>query len=272
MSAALVVFSDLHIGSTVGLCPPNVHLDDGGKYTASKAQQWLLSCWKQAWKRVAKLTDGMQTIVASNGDLVDGDHHGTYQLWSRNPEDQIETACDLLSPVQQAAHSLFIVRGTEAHVGGTGWMEESIATRLNTEPCPATATYSWHRLPIQIEGVHFHVAHHSSMGGKELSRGTSAAGLAVDTMTYCASKRLTMPDVVIRSHNHRWADSGTTYPVRAVSLPAFQLGTSYIHRRSPFAIADVGLCVFICEDGEYTMHPIRFQPAEDRYWTLRSTS
>lgn len=267
--AAVVAFSDLHIGSTVGLCPANVELDDGGRYGATKAQMWLLDCWRRAWQQVAKLTEGYEVLAVCNGDAVDGDHHGTFQLWSRNPEDQIRVACEMLAPVQQFAHRLLMVRGTEAHVGGSAWLEEAIGHRLETEPCPATGTHSWYRLPLVAGGVRFFVAHHASMGGKELSRGTAAAGLAVDTMTYCAIHRLTMPDVVVRSHNHRWADSGTTYPVRAVGLPAWQLGTAYISRRTPMSVADVGLCVWLCEGGSYAMHPIRYTPKEDRWWTLR---
>lgn len=269
MKTALVVFSDLHVGSTVGLCPANVTLDDGGRYAATKAQLWLLDCWRRAWADVARLAAGYELWAVSNGDLCDGDHHGTYQLWSRNPEDQIRTACDMLSPVQQLAHRLFVVRGTEAHVGGSSWFEEAIAHRIDAEPCPVTATHSWYRLPIIVSGVRFHVAHHASMGGKELSRGTSAAGQATDTLTYCAEHGLTIPDVVVRSHNHRWADSGTTYRVRAVGMPAWQLGTAYINGRRPNSIADIGLCVWLCDAGRYTMHPIRFQPKEDRYWTSR---
>lgn len=269
MRIALVVFSDLHIGSTVGLCPANVTLDDGGRYAATRAQMWLLDCWRRAWAAAAKLCEGYEVWAVSNGDLIDGDHHGTYQLWSRNPEDQIRVACEMLSPVQQITRRLFVVRGTEAHVGGSAWMEEAIAHRVEAEPCTVTGTCSWYRLPLLAGGVKFQIAHHASMGGKELSRGTAAAGLAVDTMTYCAAHGLSMPDVVVRSHNHRWADSGRTYPVRAVCLPAWQMGTAYVSRRTPMAVADVGLCVWLCEAGEYAMHPIRYQPKEDRYWTSR---
>jgi len=37
----VAVVADTHPNSTVGLCPPEVELDDGGTYHASKAQRWL---------------------------------------------------------------------------------------------------------------------------------------------------------------------------------------------------------------------------------------
>ena len=46
------IVSDVHAGSAVALCPPQVPLDDGGMYCASKAQSWLWENWGDFWKQV----------------------------------------------------------------------------------------------------------------------------------------------------------------------------------------------------------------------------
>ena len=55
-SAQVVVTSDHHIGSTVGLCPPEVYLDDGGEYKQTKLQAeawkfWDKDFWPYVWKQ-----------------------------------------------------------------------------------------------------------------------------------------------------------------------------------------------------------------------------
>src|SRR5690554_3562020 len=83
----VVCVSDLHCGSTVAVCPPTLHLDDGGEYHASDAQRWLWQLWREFWERVERERDrdDADLYVVYNGDLVDGDHHNTPQIMSRNP-------------------------------------------------------------------------------------------------------------------------------------------------------------------------------------------
>jgi hypothetical protein len=46
----LAVVSDLHLNSTVALCPPEgVTLDDGGTSEPSRLQRWLWDCWEDDW-------------------------------------------------------------------------------------------------------------------------------------------------------------------------------------------------------------------------------
>jgi hypothetical protein len=86
----LAVVSDLHAGGTTALCPPSIALDDGGEYNASKAQRWLWQCWGQFWDRAQSVRDEHAATFYQifNGDLVDGNHHGTTQILSGNPNAQ----------------------------------------------------------------------------------------------------------------------------------------------------------------------------------------
>ena len=56
-SELLVVVSDLHCGSDVGLLPPSSNLSTGNTIGIGKnyAQEWLWDCWTDAIKQVKKI-------------------------------------------------------------------------------------------------------------------------------------------------------------------------------------------------------------------------
>ena len=67
----LAVLADTHINSTVGLCRPAVHRDDGGEYLASVAQRWLWECYQDFLRRTTQLAAGARVIGVVNGDALD---------------------------------------------------------------------------------------------------------------------------------------------------------------------------------------------------------
>ncbi len=142
----VAVTSDHHTGSTLGLCPPEgVRLDDDGKYTPSKAQLWLWACWADYWTLVRTMRDRHKAELRCvyNGDLSEGDHHGTSQIISRNPEPAAYISERVFSiPGDLKPERQFVVRGTEAHVGPSGATEEAWARRMKAEKNPETKT-SW---------------------------------------------------------------------------------------------------------------------------------
>lgn len=116
----LAIVSDIHAGGTTALAPDEILLDDGGKYVASKAQRWLMECWREYWQRIADLRTEhkAELYVVFNGDCVEGDHHKTTQIMSANPNAQ--AACwtaAVTVPLALKPDHVVIVRGTEAHVG-----------------------------------------------------------------------------------------------------------------------------------------------------------
>lgn len=264
MTTILAVVSDLHTNSTVGLCPSGVQLDDGGQYRASKAQRWLMSCWMNFWTQVTELQAQFQAPlwVVSNGDAFDGDHHDTYQIITRNHADMLSIAAQVFETIPQW-EQLFIVRGTPAHVGKGASLEETLAADLGATGDPDAGTASWWHLPLECDGVRFDIAHHGSMGSLPWTRANAANKLAAVTVFDYAGGQL--PDVVIRSHRHQYADSGGNFPVLAVQSPAWQLPTEYVRKFQPAALADIGGLVFICHEGQYTWKAIRYRPQRRRY-------
>src|SRR5262245_51985783 len=97
----MVVVSDMHCASTLGLCPPQGHkLDDGGEYKPSDVQKKVWAIWEEFWNIwVPKVTKGEPWDLLVNGDAIDGDHHRTTTTISRNLHDQFRAATDCLAPI-----------------------------------------------------------------------------------------------------------------------------------------------------------------------------
>ena len=132
MSVLLAAVGDTHIGSTVGLCPRRVELDDGGTYEASKSQRWLRECWEDYWQQVkARKRKKTRVVALLNGDLADRNRHSKYQLVMINRAVIQRMMLDVLEPVLDIADAIIVVRGTEAHVGGSSEMEEWLAADID---------------------------------------------------------------------------------------------------------------------------------------------
>lgn len=263
----LLLASDTHCGSTVGLCPPEgVRLDDGGEYKPSKAQAWLWWCWEQALSTTAEAVSetGGEFWCVLNGDLVDGDHHKTTQIISGNPEAQsyvAKRAFGLLTDMRP--QRLFVVRGTEAHTGNSGSAEEAIAKSIGAERDPETHLWSrWH-LRLRVHGRLFDVQHHGKGLGKlPHTKQNGANALAWRVWSAYQERGREAPAVVVRSHLHQFADSyGAHRQTRGLFLPSFQLKTAFVHKVAADEIADVGaVIVVVFPDGRLDVRPVLFEP------------
>ena len=95
----LLIASDLHSNSTVGLCKPVVKLDDGDQVHAGTARRWLWQTWQDILKTAkAKRRGDLYAIL--NGDAVELDtKNRSLQLITRNQEEAISNAVDTLEPL-----------------------------------------------------------------------------------------------------------------------------------------------------------------------------
>jgi len=152
--ALVVLTADQHCNSEVGLCPPMVALDTGAHHLASPAQEWIWTQWQTFWDRVEALKQGRTLYVVFNGDVPDLNQHDQTRLVSRNQDVILELAAEALERPMALADYAFMIRGTEAHVGRAGWMEERIAHDLHCVQDPDTDLWSWWHLDLDVEGVH----------------------------------------------------------------------------------------------------------------------
>lgn len=264
----LAVVSDLHAGGTTALCPPQVSLDDGGHYTASKAQRWMWEQWGNFWDEVEQRQKAARAdlVFACNGDATDGNHHGTTQILSGNPTAQAAVVNEVLSvPLSLKPKKLLFTRGTDAHVGPSAAFEERIATGLYKDGRPVvidpeTGNGSHWNVTLDVDGVMVNFAHHGKIGGRPSTKMTAVNSQALDIWTEHAMRGERHPDIAIRSHMHRHADSGRTYPTRLIQTPAWQLATSYVYRVAPNTLADIGGIIITVTGGRYKVATRLYRP------------
>lgn len=261
----LAAVSDLHSGGRTALCPPLVTLDEGGTYQPNEYQsKWLWPNWTLHWRQVGDMRATLKArlIVVIVGDLTDGDHHDTPQIISRNMATQHKIAIANLQPILDLKPDhIFVIRGTETHVGKCGAWEELIAREIGAEPAIkpriktdgtilAEGIYSHWWLPLYLNGVMFDIAHHARGSGRPWTRGNPAMMQAAQITMEYAETGDRIPDIAIRAHTHIKADSYDNYPVRVLQLPAWQMPTAYVHRIAPGSFPHCGGVVVECETGE----------------------
>lgn len=271
MDRRLAVVSDIHAGSTVAVCAGPVELDDGQTVQPSEAQRWLADLWEEYWAWIAA-NRGDWLGVLVNGDLFDGDHHGTFQLMSRHPGAQGAIARRLFEPIfDLKPDAVFFVRGTESHVGQSGASEEGFAKQCAEAGLPVvqdpTGGYSWWHFRGRFGATLVDAAHHGRIGGREWTKHNAVANQAADIMLSHAQSGDPIPDLVIRSHLHTHSDSGHNYRCRVVQTPAFQLKTGFAHKVVADKVADIGgLLVTLPDTGLATVEARITRPTRSPAW------
>ena len=114
----VVVISDLHCGSSVGLMPPVfARVDEGPALRQNKPQRWLWRWWEDFWgKWLPSVVGKGKWALVINGDLVEGCHHRNVQI---HPDVIVHKriAEDVLIPVSSGSEATYVIKGTECHTG-----------------------------------------------------------------------------------------------------------------------------------------------------------
>ena len=236
-------------------------MDDGGMMMPNRIQRWLYDCWRDAWDARFDALLGAHkpdrfTLVL-NGDLTEGIHHGSPQS-SPLVGQHFRAAHKLLEggPLKYKPDFVHLIRGTEAHVGRVGELEEGLARTLKAEGThmvedPDTGQVSswWRR--VVIDDTRIDIRHHGRLGQRAHTRGPYDRWYSQDIELEHYLDGVAPPHLALRSHNHRYADSGKSHrwTTRLVALPCWQAMTSYAHRITAESLSDVGMVVFIVKDG-----------------------
>lgn len=247
---AVIVVSDLHVNSTTAVCQRRFNLDDGGSYYASPLQRALLNSYRQFIRDACKITEGYRRIVIFNGDVGELDtKKRSIQLITFNKANILRMVFDIAEPFVDIADAIVVIRGTPAHTGKSSWLEEELARDLDSDLVIPSSNeiYSHYHFVRRIGNVGFDVAHHSRMSQMRHTQKAYAQRLALDTMDKYKDRGQKPPDVVIRSHNHRRADSGHNWPTFAMYTPSWQLPNQYVFRiGAENDAADIGGDIFLC--------------------------
>lgn len=274
----LAVTSDQHPGSTIGLCPPEgVRLDDGGFYKPSKAQKWLWERWeKEFWPRVAEVRKAHNALLhlAFNGDAAEGNHHGSTQIVSGNVEVQSYIMDRVFSvPLALAPDAVYVIRGTEAHVGPSGASEEALARSWARKGVPVvqeseSLAWSHWQFRANLHGVLIDFQHHGRTGGRPWTELSAVENAAAEIALEHLRAGEQVPNLVFRSHMHKHKDTGEHSFPRLIQTAAWQLKTAFGHKVAANKIAHVGgHIVLIQPNGTFTVENMIFRPALPKAWS-----
>lgn len=254
MTKAIIVVSDLHIGSYTGLLPPDgIKLDNGSITPASPVQEMLLSFWQHFWHEFVPFYTRKckDILVEVNGDIIDGNHHEAVDLIP-NVMTQRKAAVELLQPIRNK-YKMAIVRGTEAHGGKSDQDTEAIAEELDCIQDKETGNYSWWQYWVSCSDVLFQFAHHIGTTSSAAYETSAPMRELVAGLVESAQWGQRMPDVFVRSHRHRYIP--VSIPAQGnkdISLyitPAWQTRTPHVERIDRMRLPHIGGIIFICEDG-----------------------
>lgn len=240
----IVVISDLHCGSVFGLWPDKFVLSDGGTRALNPGQDFLLRCWRDAARRVARWCNVAAYVV--NGDVIDGvqrRQEGVEAVTVDRP-DQAEAARVLLQEFVDAAGCapMFFVQGTEYHDARNGAEVERVAEKLGGVSYGGVGMgrYSKEVLDLSWDGVNFNFAHAISVSSG-LYRETAPGREGVWSALSGKSGKLPHADVITRSHAHYFVHVEHESKNIAIT-PCWQLQTRYMRRHSVYRmVPSVGL-------------------------------
>ena len=269
----LVIISDLHAGCQFGLCPPDgIALDGGGNYAPSPLQIKVWDIWQEFWQSwVPTVSRGEPYAVVVNGDSIDGTHHGSVTQISHNMADQANVAKKILEPVVSGAAALYMVRGTEAHVGKSGQEEERLARTLGAKP-DRFGRHARDELFIEIGGVLCHIMHH--IGTTSSAQHEASAINAEMAREFNESARWgeRVPLFVVRSHRHRYAR--VSFPARVDTnkhvesigfcTPGWQLKTPFTYKIAGARLSPPQLGGAIIRNGDEDVYSRHFTRVIER--------
>jgi len=242
----IVAIADLHVGSSVALWPPKIPLPDGGHYNLSKAQRFLLDCWKDASRRVRRLKPDVITLL---GDAVQGTSIRDGQLVTNRTDIQALAAYQLLKPWRECTKRFYMVKGTPWHEGKASEALGLLSEMLEAEKDPATKQRGWWEINLQLPGGSgpvVNLSHH--LGATRVSWYEVTTLLRDMLMKRSEEARWYGAEglrtkLFVRAHRHRCAGVFVAPDLQAYTIPAWQLRTAYAFKRSIVTLPHIGYMV-----------------------------
>jgi hypothetical protein len=254
--------SDIHINSKQALSLPEVDKGDDDYHRANAIQRALYIAWQDAWQIVRQKAGKSPIVVCFGGEIIDIDAKDrSNQFITRDLKLAQDHAMELILPIIEIASKIIVLRGTEAHVGMNGKMDEAMGERIDKVRKKIVLKngkeYSWHHLRCFIGGRKFDLAHHVNMGNSPRTERDAANHVAADLIMQYRGWNETLPDFAFRGHVHRFSDSSFNYPTRVLISGCWQMATSFIHRIGKGASRpEIGL--YFCDPARKEVEKIEY--------------
>jgi hypothetical protein len=212
---------------------------------------------------VMRIGNEINPVVVFNGDIIEVDaKNRTQQTITRNKATIMRMAAECLDPMINGINTYYFVRGTPAHVGKSAQYEEELAADL--DPIKCGKAFTWRRLYIKVESVRLDIAHYASLSGLPYGIIGAAERMAQKIVLSYHDSGDVPPHLVIRSHNHKFADSTSLHATRAIYTGSFCLPTEYSEQLG-YDLADIGGLIIRIDGSKYEAEPVRYKP-KGRQW------
>jgi hypothetical protein len=192
---------------------------------------------------------GKRLIVVHNGDAVDGVHHNTLQIFTRDKLEQVDLHVELMVQFKkwigwQRGDELYYTKGTETHTDDN---ENEIGRQLDAVQSP-DGLYVYDDLKLEVNGDRLNWTHHGPTSGKGPNKGNSFRNWLRDRFYEAVNEGDLPPHVITTSHTHDpyWQIyigryQGCYFPVRGLICPSFQQKTRYANGKVPLQKNKIGL-------------------------------
>jgi len=258
----LVVISDLHCGSNVGLTPPSWH--DSPPADAPRGVQKRAEFRRKQWRFFADTVKALQPVdrLIVLGDCIDGAQPkaGGVELIARDRNEQVRMAVDCIQEVK--AKRVAFVYGTGYHVGAEEDFEDQVAEPFGGEIAA--------QQDIDINGVIFNAKHYAGNTASPPSRFTFLSAEQVRQLLWASHEQQPKADVILRGHAHRYAVCGEEGWMAFLCPPLQGLGGKIARMRSSLPLAYGLLSFDVLRKGGYAwnahVQPLSAQAARVLLW------
>lgn len=231
------VVADTHCGSTVGLCPPDTGLPDGGKYRLNVLQEWLWEQWLASRKWMLDLAGDDPWDLVINGDAIEGDHHRNKQVISADTKVHAAAANEALGLIATGANRTWMVHGTGTHVGHAD--ESSIGFHLGAEQNRTTRYFCHQHVMFTMNKTVLSFRHHIATTKRKYLEGGALSIEAGNEQIAAARHDRTVPKVMGRAHRHAFGMYTDGAALMVVS-PPWKLHDDHVEKVVPGAVPVVG--------------------------------
>lgn len=265
----LAITADWHVNDDTALSPLIFRKQKDSNIRVGKLQRAIYGAWVSYWELVSSIKSELdaQVIHLMLGDLGDTNYHSDVELHSQYEPDIHNAMLDVTELPRSIADTNIVVRGTRAHTGDCGKLEESFAHDISAEPSPE-GTASWWVFRAEIGGVRIHATHHPPTKTKMPNKRSQAVSrmceyLASEYNVYNFSR---IPHLAFWAHVH-WSHVGHEMSIEGWTIPPWKGLGAFGHRIGVSLPNPVGgLIVTLPGDGTWKVNQFIRHPPRLPLW------
>ena len=237
-----VTVSDFHTGSNYALFVDRFWQGrKGNNHSPTSKQLRIREQFNIFLDDVKQARKGKAVKLVHNGDAIDGDHHNSADICSRNELEQAELHVELMNELQKrigwrAGDELYYTRGTQTHVHD---YENYISEQMNAVYNGDSPVFDL--LKLRVNGRVTWYVHKGPNSGKGANEGNAVRNWLRNIYIDALKNGTEIPDNVYTAHFHSptWSPFGARLKgfqfktMNGVILPSWQMKTAYAHEVAP---------------------------------------